>query len=98
MFLPGERVFESVRRTLMSSAGVVENNGQFAQESPDMRLGKWGFRKTVPSMQLGVSGQRPHTRQRIQQVRNQARFVLRRDDNRQGSQRTHEYKLPLDQW
>jgi hypothetical protein len=48
--LPGERVFESVRCTAMSSAGVVENDGQFAQESPG--LCKWVFRKTVPSVQL----------------------------------------------
>ena len=33
-FLPGESVFESLSGTLMSSAGVVENDGQFAQESP----------------------------------------------------------------
>ena len=32
--LAGERGFESVRCTLMSSAGVVKNDGQFAQEAP----------------------------------------------------------------
>jgi hypothetical protein len=52
MFLPGKRGFESVRCTLMSSAGVVENDSQFAQESPDVRLGKWVICKTVPPVQL----------------------------------------------
>ena len=33
-FLPGESVFESLSSTLMASAGVVENDGQFTQESP----------------------------------------------------------------
>jgi hypothetical protein len=36
----------------MSTAGVVENDGQFAQESPDVRLGKCVFRKTVPPVEL----------------------------------------------
>ena len=56
MFLPGEGGFESVRCTLMSSAGVVENDSQFAQEAPDVRTGKWmlreAVRKTMPSQQL----------------------------------------------
>jgi hypothetical protein len=56
MFLPGESGFESVRCTLMSSAGVVENDSQFAQESPDVRSGKWvireAARKTVPPVEL----------------------------------------------
>jgi hypothetical protein len=34
MFLLGESVFEGLRGTLMSSAGVVENDGQFAHKSP----------------------------------------------------------------
>jgi hypothetical protein len=32
MFVAGERGFERVGGTLMSSAGVVKNDGQFAQE------------------------------------------------------------------
>ena len=32
MFLAGERGFEGFRRAAMSSAGVVKNDGQFAQE------------------------------------------------------------------
>ena len=34
ILLRGERGFESLRCTLMSSASVVKNYGQFAQESP----------------------------------------------------------------
>src|SRR5712692_621046 len=35
LFLGGENRFESFRCTLMSSARVVENDGQFAQWSPE---------------------------------------------------------------
>ena len=54
MLLPGESTFESVGCTLMSSAGVVKNDSQFAQESPDLRRDKFrkSVRKTVPSVEL----------------------------------------------
>jgi hypothetical protein len=38
MFLAGESGFESVGGAPMSSASVVENDGQFAQESPGLRV------------------------------------------------------------
>ena len=38
MFLRGKSSFQGVRRTLMPSASVMKNDGQFAQESPGWRL------------------------------------------------------------
>jgi hypothetical protein len=45
--LCGERGFESVGCTTMSSASVVENDGQFAQESPCLARGNRILPKTT---------------------------------------------------
>jgi hypothetical protein len=44
--LGGESGFESVGGVPMSSASVVENDRQFAQESPGLRVGKRAMRGT----------------------------------------------------
>ena len=40
VLLGGESGFEGIRGTLMSSAGVVENDGQFAQDLPCLVCGR----------------------------------------------------------